>query len=185
MKTGIYHCGRLALLIVLCTVAGSSSVTAAPILYSATLLGVNEVPPNASPGIGFADLAFDPDADTLTVDVTFSDLIGTTTAAHLHCCAPAGVNASVFIAFTGFPVGVTFGDYNQIFNLTAPQEATLLANLDAGLTYVNIHTNLFPGGEIRGQVGPAAPVSEPASMMLLGTGLTALALRRARKKARH
>jgi hypothetical protein len=30
----------------------------------------------------------------------------------------------------------------------------LLAKMEAGMTYVNVHTLQFPGGEIRGQVRP-------------------------------
>jgi hypothetical protein len=28
----------------------------------------------------------------------------------------------------------------------------LVAEIDSGNTYVNVHTNAFPGGEIRGQI---------------------------------
>jgi hypothetical protein len=58
---------------------------------------------------------------------------------------------------------------NTVINDT--QEADLLA----GLWYVNIHSSVFPGGEIRGQVVP-----EPTTICLLGLG--GLLLSRSRKR---
>jgi hypothetical protein len=48
----------------------------------------------------------------------------------------------------GFPVGVTSGAYTNVFAVIQEQETMLFS----GLTYVNIHTAVFPGGEIRSQL---------------------------------
>jgi hypothetical protein len=48
-------------------------------------LNPSEFPPNASPGTGFASVEIDTLANTLALHVGFSDLIGTTMAAHIHC----------------------------------------------------------------------------------------------------
>src|SRR5207237_5034708 len=57
---------------------------AAPIVYFAILDGPSESPPNASPGTGFAEVDFDLAANSMRVQVTFSGLLGTTTASHIH-----------------------------------------------------------------------------------------------------
>ena len=53
--------------------------------------------------------------------------------------------------------------------------AAQLANLLAGNTYINIHTPLFGGGEIRGQI--LVPEPATAGVMLIGAA-TALVRRR-------
>jgi hypothetical protein len=160
---------------------------AVPVPLSTTLSGANEVPPVATPGTGQALAILDAAANTLFLNVTFSGLVANTSAAHIHCCAPLGTNAGVATtvpAFPGFPLGVTAGVYSQTLDLASagsynPQfitnnggtvasaEAVLIAGLLAGNTYLNIHTTVNPGGEIRGQLR----VPEPASLLLLASGL--------------
>lgn len=172
----------------------ASGAQAIPITYVASLSGPAENPPNASPGTGFATVIYDSSVHSLSIDVSFSGLLGTTTASHIHCCtaAPgtAGV-ATVTPTFPGFPLGVTSGTYANNFDLTlassfnsafvtasggtaADAEAALAAGLDAGTSYFNIHTNLFPGGEIRGFLTESVSVPEPAGISLFGLGLCAL-----------
>jgi len=117
--------------------------------FAASLDGLQEVPPNASPATGTASIVLDDVANTITVDLHFSGLLAAQTAAHIHGPAPPGVNAGVLV---GFPVG-QFD--NQVFPITD----TIEGHIKAGLTYVNVHTTLFPGGEIRGQV-----LEEPVSI---------------------
>jgi hypothetical protein len=170
-----------------------ASALALPITYTATLSGVDESPPNASPGSGSATITIDTTAHTLFLDVAFSGLLGTTTAAHIHCCSTpnAGV-ATTTPSFPGFPLGVTSGSYTQTFDLTqasswnpafvaaegsiAGAEAALAAGLADGVAYLNIHTDVVPGGEIRG----FATTPEPSVVMLLAAGLASLSLARRR-----
>lgn len=189
----------------LALLCGSPAV-AAPIVYVAVLDGASEAVPNASGGTGTATVTVDAVAHTMLVEVAFSGLGGPTTAAHIHCCTAvandgtAGV-ATVTPTFIGFPTGVTSGVYSQLYDLTlagsfnpafvtnnggtvASAEAVLLAGMAAEKTYLNIHTQLFPGGEIRGFL-KVAPVPEPSTLLLSGGAILALAtLRRRRLRVR-
>ena len=54
------------------------------------------------------------------------------------------------------------------------------------MAYLNVHTDLYPGGEIRGYLVSTAtvPIPEPSQWMMLSLGLfaTGVAIRRARRK---
>jgi hypothetical protein len=154
-------------------------------IYTATLLGSNEVPPTGSSGTGFATFILS--GNLLSISESFSGLTAPASAAHIHCCGPVGVNEMVAVPFTPFP-NTTSGSFNATVDLSLVgtyttgfitqeggtvglAEAGLIAALNSGDTYANIHDPNFPGGEIRGQITPAVP--EPSSLLLLGTGLIA------------
>jgi CHRD domain len=166
----------------LCLLALATFVPAlrADLFFDATLLPGNEVPPHATPAFGFITVDLHADMTTLDVAETFNNLTAVATAAHIHCCAPAGTNASVVLPFVGFPTTVS-GTYTHTFNLntdlTGITPAAFIAGLQTGNTYANIHNAPFPGGEIRGQL---TAVPEPHSVVVLGGCLLALALFRRR-----
>jgi hypothetical protein len=83
------------------------------------------------------------------------------------------VNAPVQIPFDGFPLGVLSGSFSNTYIFTAEQESDFLANL----MYVNIHTVMLPGGEIRAQLLPTVPEQGGTFglMVLVIVGLAAFA----------
>jgi hypothetical protein len=200
MKT---RSGRLLVFLGLLVSAGASHA----LTYTASLSGPNESPPVASPGTGFAIVDFDVAAHTLRVNETFAGLLGNTTASHIHCClaTPATGNAGVATqvpTFAGFPLGVTAGTYQNTFDTLLPStwnpafitanggtaagaEAALAAGLAAGTTYINIHTNLFPAGEIRGFLtqSTSGQAPEPGSIALVAIAFGALAISRRRRSS--
>jgi hypothetical protein len=128
------------------TLAGSlvaaSVCLGAAHLAANSIDGAQEVPPNATPGTGEAQILVDTNTNTLFYHITFSGLIGAETAAHIHGFAPPGMNAGVLF---GLPLG---SPKVGTATFTEAQEPSILA----GLTYVNIHSTFDGAGEIRGQV---------------------------------
>ena len=153
------------------------------ITYTAILLGSNEVPPTGSSATGFA--TFTLTGNFLSISESFTGLSAPASAAHIHCCGPVGINEIVAVPFTPFP-NTTSGTFNATVDLTLAgtyngafitqeggtvldAENGLIAALNSGNTYANIHDTNFPGGEIRGQIAVLTP--EPGTLLLLGTGM--------------
>jgi CHRD domain len=160
--------------------------------FGGILSGANEVPPNTSPGSGSVTVVLDPTAETIQILASFFDLGTPDMAAHIHCCQTTpGTNvgvATTIPAFAGFPLNVTQGTYlSPVFSLEDPSffnpafvmlqggmeqaETALIAGIQNGQTYFNIHTTQFTGGELRTQLLPlGVPVPGPVA----GAGLPGL-----------
>ena len=137
--------------------------------YSVHLDGDTEVPANASLATGQAIFKLSPDGTSLDYKLIVANL-DNPVAAHIHV-GPPGVNGPVVaLLFSAPPAG---GTANGVIaegtitaaNLTGPllgqPFSALVAALNSGNAYVNVHTNDgvpptntgpgdFPGGEIRG-----------------------------------
>jgi hypothetical protein len=128
--------------VLVATLALQAHVQAQVVYLTSTFDGQQETPPNSSPGTGTGCFELDFQAGTLSYNIQFSGLSAAESAAHIHGFAPPGTPAPVLYPLPlGSPkvgtIAVTASEAQSIFD---------------GLTYVNIHSTLFPGGEIRGQI---------------------------------
>ena len=141
-------------------------------------------------GTGTGSITYDDGFNILRLQATFSGLSGNVTVAHLHgpITQPGGtviVLVPSGASLTNFPIGNTFGTYNQTFDLgdtstyraafitanggtTTGARDALIAGLDAGTTYFNIHSTTFLGGEIRAF---ATAVPEPLTILGAATAV--------------
>lgn len=175
-------------------------VAAQQTVYTATLNGPSEDDPNNSPGLGTATVTIDLDAATMRVQESFNGLLYDVTASHIHCCTDAPGTGAIGVAttvptFTDFPSGVTSGTYDHTFDMTLASSynpsfvaangsvddafTALVAGLNTGTAYANIHTTVFPAGEIRGFLAPI-PEPETYGMLLAGLAMVSLMARRRR-----
>jgi hypothetical protein len=140
----------------------------------AGLSPLNESPQRASNATGTAHVTWDTTTNMMTVDVVFSGLTAPNTAAHIHCCVDSPGTTGVATStptFTGFPTGATSGTYTHTFDMLAAASynplfiaghggtpagaaAALLAGIEAGQAYLNVHTSTFTSGEMRGFLQP-------------------------------
>ena len=153
--------------------------------------------------MGFAIVTVDTTADTLHVQEIFSGLESPTTASHIHCCAVQPTNvgvATTLPSFPGFPLGVTSGTFDNTFDMTSAASynpafimaeggttasafTALIAGLNDGQAYINIHSMMFPNGEIRGILDPVPSSTPlPGALPLATTGFGLLGLLGWRRK---
>ena len=107
---------------------------------TATINGAQQVPANGSAATGNFAGTYDSSNKQLTYTVTFQGL--TPTSAHIHTGAP-GTSGAVAIPFASLTSPIT-----GTVTLTADQATQLLNN---GM-YVNMHSNTYANGEVRGDI---------------------------------
>ena len=138
--------------------------------FQARLIGWNEVPANNT--AGHATLALTVTSTTIAFKLDYADLSGPPVAAHIHV-GQVGVSGGVSVFFCGgggkpacpaSTSGTVSGTIAaaDVVGPTAQGYAAgditpVIAALRAGLTYANMHTAKFPGGEIRGQIRHGSP----------------------------
>jgi CHRD domain len=110
--------------------------------FGGPMTGAQETPPNASTGTGHATVQLQPNG-TLTYSVVVAGMTGPPTAAHIHMGA-IGIAGPVIIPLSGGPAVYT--------GTSGVLTTTQINDLRNGLYYANVHTAVFPNGELRGQL---------------------------------
>ena len=156
-------------------VVGVAATTAAAVAgdrakLRTSLSGYEEVPAVSTTGGGEFRAAIDRHADRIQYQITYRAIEGTVTQSHIHfgqegvsggisvfLCSnlgngPAGTQGcpqSGTVSGTITPEDV-IGPAGQ--GIAAGEFDELVRALRAGVTYANVHSTTWPGGEIRGQI---------------------------------
>jgi hypothetical protein len=97
---------------------------------------------STSPARGTACAVMDPDANTLEIKVVIDGIIGAETFTHIHGFAPAGAGAPPQFTFASGLYKSATWNYPEAFESQIIDE----------LAYVKLHSDIFPTGELRGQL---------------------------------
>lgn len=164
------------LMAALLAVALTPAISARSTSFTAQLSAAEEVPTNASPATAQATYTVSADGNTLHYKLTVTNITNPFMA-HIHLGAKGANGPVVLPLYNAAPAGgvkngtLIEGDATAA-QLAGPMAgktmADLLAAMDAGNTYTNLHTNdgkdpagTGPGdlaaGEIRGQNVPGMP----------------------------
>ncbi len=138
----------------------SLSLAATHGVFKAKLTGKQEVPATVTKGTGEAIFKLSKDGKEITYILKVKG-IENIRAAHIHA-GKMGEEGAVLVGLFGGPKkegmfsGVlakgTIKDMNLVGPLAGKTIGDLVELLKSGGTYVNVHTDKYPGGELRGQV---------------------------------
>ena len=122
---------------------------------STSMSGANENPKNNSPASGTTAVRLNHGQGTVCYDMSVSNLTTAPSMAHIHK-APAGDNGGIVVHLFGS--GGAAAPTTTSFTLSNVCLSGISQALIKDITqnpdqyYVNVHTQTFPGGEIRGQL---------------------------------
>ena len=128
-----------------------------PVTVRAVLSGAQENPPVGTGGRGAASVTVQPGGAAMTFTLEVSAL-SNITAAHIHSGTP-GVNGPILFTLSPGPFAsplsgtLTASDFDESAGMTFAEAVRAIRE---GRTYVNVHTERHPDGEIRGHLGPAS-----------------------------
>ncbi len=112
------------------------------VYFKAVLTGDNQVPSVNTSAMGMGTFVLNAKANTLTYNINYTDLSSNETMAHFHGPAMSGYSAPP--VFT-----LPMGDMKAgVWHYDPKMEKSILN----GKIYVNVHSEMFPNGEIRGQL---------------------------------
>ena len=134
--------------------------------FRANLSGAQEVPEVITDGKGRVRVKFDRRYTRVTVDVDVRNLTGSVVGAHFHCARPAangpvalGLIAPGPLTFDGRRIRGTLTNADFSGADCVPTTGRPITNVAAlafamrdGLIYLNVHTDAFRSGEVRGQL---------------------------------
>jgi hypothetical protein len=164
MKVSTLTAAALATL--LASYSGNRTVARAaePQTFTANLVGDNEVPPINTKATATLMLTF---GSTITFTVTYADLSTPLLVSHFHF-APTKVAGGVMIFLCGGGnqpncpqtlAGTFSGTITDANVVALPAQGIAAGDLTSALeavvegnAYYNMHTTMFPGGELRGQI---------------------------------
>lgn len=154
------------------------------VVLTANLQGSQEVPPVTTNAGGSATMTINKLSGAFSLDITFSDLSSFLTMGHFHR-APAGSNGPVVYWLSGTNANGTVERIpstmtsQNILSFTGTLNGTVgggwAEDLYGGRVYINLHSQNFPGGELRGQLVPGASTAGALAL----AGLAAARRRRA------
>ena len=187
---------RVAVTLVVLMAGMSHSATAKKIIWD-FIIDESQVKNGTEPdgstnsiATGTGHFEYDSNSNILAYTIAWSSLFGQLTKLHVHGPATASSsNPAHLIEIFGPPNIPATLDLNsdtwtashaleslqqtgtnpatgQPYDPTTPGE--IIAIMESGQSYLNVHTNVFGVGEIRGNLG--LPVPEPAAAFLLALG---------------
>jgi len=127
-------------------IGGAGGTSANTQTFNMSLTGTQEVPANTSAATGNVQVMLNKATGAITVTGSFQNLSSTATAAHIHGPAAVGSTAAVIMPLT--VPSATSGTVTGTATMSTVQMNDMLNQM----TYVNIHSTMFPDGEIRAQV---------------------------------
>jgi hypothetical protein len=141
----------------------ATGAASAETIFTATMDGSQQVPPTESGATGYAVLILNDEETEVAYAITFTGLEGVEVGSHFHQALP-GENGPSFISLPfGSPkIGVW------------PLSAHDVGDLRGGRVYVNIHTTLYPSGEIRGDISESTASAEEDPQALSWSRIKAL-----------